>query len=299
MRHAALAAAAALALPCAALGTNDFGRKFLEENKKQAGVVTLPSGLQYKVLREGYGLQHPLPGTSCECHYEGRTAQEYSKQPKKGKKFDSSYDRGSPTSFSPNGVIPGWTEAMQLMVEGDKWELFIPSELGYGDKGQPPDIGGGDVLVFTMELLRIDGESKPAFRGPPPYAEVETKEQLDGWAQAKAMGEGLPLVLGLFRQPSVGKLYDAYRGAAHGLTKKNVAAFAFSDQSRYDPETRQYTKSPLETALKIRAPGVYTSGDKGYSWTKCKTPHQQRTATVQQVKETIEDCIKALGRDEL
>merc|ERR1712094_42679 len=79
-----------------------------------------------------------------------------------GKKFDSSYDRGSPTSFAPNQVIKGWTEAMQLMVEGDKWEMYIPSELGYGDSGSPPNIGGGDVLVFTMEIIKIKGNKKPA-----------------------------------------------------------------------------------------------------------------------------------------
>ena len=118
----------ACSLPAAFAGTNAFGKKFLEENKAREGVITLPSGLQYKVLRDGdgerhasplwqsrrlrlgareraspwprhhAGERHPLPDTSCECHYEGRTAQEWSKTPK-GKKFDSSYDRGSPTSF--------------------------------------------------------------------------------------------------------------------------------------------------------------------------------------------------------
>ena len=114
-------------------------------------------------------------------HYEGRTAQEWPA----GEKFDSSYDRGSPTTFAPNQVIAGWTEAMQLMVEGDEtWESvrcaegdddgddsltlppptarYIPSELGYGDRGSPPKIGGGDVLVFTMEIMKIKGGKKPA-----------------------------------------------------------------------------------------------------------------------------------------
>merc|ERR1711865_439735 len=118
------------------------------------GVVTLPSGLQYKVLNKGSGAFHPLVGTSCECHYKGTLID--------GTKFDSSYDRGSPTSFAPNQVIKGWTEAMQLMVEGDKWEMYIPSELGYGDNGSPPKIGGGGVLVFTMEILKIKGDKKPA-----------------------------------------------------------------------------------------------------------------------------------------
>merc|ERR1719482_2315298 len=141
-----------------ALGSNAEGIKFLEKNKKKDGVITLPSGLQYKVLRAGDGDSHPTADSSCECHYEGRTAQNFPG----GDTFDSSYARGSPTSFAPNQVIKGWTEAMQLMVEGDKWEMYIPSELGYGDRGSPPKIGGGDVLVFTMEIIKINGESVPA-----------------------------------------------------------------------------------------------------------------------------------------
>jgi len=118
----------------------------------------LPSGLQYKVLRAGDGDSHPTAGSPCDCHYEGRTAQSYPD----GETFDSSYARGSSTSFAPNQVIKGWTEAMQLMVEGDKWEMYIPSELGYGDRGSPPKIGGGDVLVFTMEIIKIKGDKVPA-----------------------------------------------------------------------------------------------------------------------------------------
>merc|ERR1711988_369128 len=135
-------------------GTNEAGKKFLEANKGKEGVVSLPSGLQYKVLRKGEGAFHPTVDSSCECHYEGTLID--------GTEFDSSYKRGSPTSFAPNQVIKGWTEAMQLMVEGDKWEMYIPSELGYGDGGSPPKIGGGDVLVFTMEIIKIKGDKKPA-----------------------------------------------------------------------------------------------------------------------------------------
>ena len=171
------------------LGSNEFGVKFLEDNAKKDGVISLPSGLQYKVLRTGDGDSHPTADSSCECHYEGRTAENYPS----GEKFDSSYDRGSPTSFAPNQVIKGWTEAMQLMVEGDKctsppdpsarppdpsarpqpdaptpstparrWEMYIPSDLGYGDRGSPPKIGGGSVLVFTMEIIKINGNKVPA-----------------------------------------------------------------------------------------------------------------------------------------
>ena len=132
--------------------TKKFSAAFLRENKLKDGVVTLASGLQYKVLRAGNGDRHPLSNSPCSCHYEGRCAKDWPS----GKKFDSSYDRGSPTTFAPNQVIAGWTEAMQLMVEGDKWEMYIPSALAYGDSGRVPG-----CLVFTMEILKIKGSSRP------------------------------------------------------------------------------------------------------------------------------------------
>ena len=132
-----------------ATASNAEGLAYLEENSKKPGVVTLPSGLQYKVLKSGTGLHHPLPSTTCSCHYHGTLID--------GTTFDSSYDRGSPTSFAPNQVIKGWTEAMQLMVEGDVWELTIPSEMAYGEHGSPPKIPGGSVLVFKIEIIEILG----------------------------------------------------------------------------------------------------------------------------------------------
>jgi FKBP-type peptidyl-prolyl cis-trans isomerase FklB len=144
-------------LPALAAATNAEGEAFLKENAGKEGVITLASGMQYKVLRAGDGKEHPLVNSPCECHYEGRSAKDYPEGPK----FDSSYDRGSPSTFAPNQVIKGWTEAMQLMVEGDKWEMFIPSDLAYGDRGRPPKIGGGDCLIFTMEIVKIKGGSKP------------------------------------------------------------------------------------------------------------------------------------------
>lgn len=141
-----------------AVASNTFGTKFLEDNKVKDGVVTLPSGLQYKVLRRGTGHYHPTVDSPCSCHYEGRIAENFPS----GQKFDSSYDRGQPTTFAPNQVIKGWTIAMQLMVEGDKWEMYIPSDLGYGDRGHPPNIPSGAVLVFTMEIIKIAGDKIPA-----------------------------------------------------------------------------------------------------------------------------------------
>jgi len=129
-----------------------FDQTFLAENKAKEGVVTLPSGLQYKVLRAGDGGSHPLADSPCACHYEGRLAKDWPG----GKTFDSSYDRGAPTTFAPNQVIKGWTEAMQLMVEGDKWEMYLPSNLAYGDNGRVPG-----CLVFTMEIIKINGGTTP------------------------------------------------------------------------------------------------------------------------------------------
>jgi len=161
----------ATVLGLAEAGTNEVGKKFLEENGKRAGVITLPSGLQYKVLREGEGEDHPTADSSCECHYAGTTPSltpdAINKENKDWSDFDSSYKRGSPTSFAPNQVIKGWTEAMQLMVEGDKWEMYIPSELGYGDGGQGGQIKGGDVLIFQMEIIKINGNKTPANKCDP------------------------------------------------------------------------------------------------------------------------------------
>eukprot|EP00927_Polykrikos_kofoidii_P084348 TRINITY_DN885_c0_g1_i1.p1 TRINITY_DN885_c0_g1~~TRINITY_DN885_c0_g1_i1.p1 ORF type:complete len:239 (-),score=53.71 TRINITY_DN885_c0_g1_i1:117-833(-) len=162
-----LAVVIKLSMVCLGLaGTNEVGATFLKENQNKPGVITLPSGLQYKVLREGTGEDHPTADSSCECHYAGTTPSltpdAIDKDESEWSEFDSSYKRGSPTSFAPNQVIKGWTEAMQLMVEGDKWEMYIPSELGYGDGGSGAKIKGGDVLIFRMEILKIKGNKKPA-----------------------------------------------------------------------------------------------------------------------------------------
>eukprot|EP00931_Biecheleriopsis_adriatica_P108712 TRINITY_DN8303_c0_g1_i1.p1 TRINITY_DN8303_c0_g1~~TRINITY_DN8303_c0_g1_i1.p1 ORF type:complete len:346 (-),score=99.92 TRINITY_DN8303_c0_g1_i1:59-1066(-) len=147
------------------------GIKFLEENKTKEGVVTLPSGLQYKVLSEGAGLEHPKVSTPCACHYAGRLLD--------GTEFDSSYKRGEPTTFAPNQVIKGWTEAMQLMVQGDKWEMYIPMELAYGPNGKPPKIPPAATLIFVMEIVKIKGETVPKQINFPEW----TPEQLALWTE--------------------------------------------------------------------------------------------------------------------
>lgn len=119
---------------------------FLADNAKQEGVVTLDSGLQYKVLASGEG-KTPTAESKVEVHYRGTLID--------GTEFDSSYKRGEPASFPVNGVIPGWTEALQLMKEGDKWQLAIPPTLAYGERGAPPVIPGNSALLFEVELLKI------------------------------------------------------------------------------------------------------------------------------------------------
>merc|ERR1712232_748426 len=118
------------------------------------GVAALPSGLLYKVLKKGDGKAHPTADSPCDCHYKGTLVS--------GKEFDSSYKRGQPTTFAPNQVIKGWTEAMQLMVEGDKWEMYIPYEMAYGERGSPPKIPGCACLIFVMEIVKIKGATVPA-----------------------------------------------------------------------------------------------------------------------------------------
>merc|ERR1711892_1288705 len=125
------------------LATRPEDQAWLDAKATEAGVVTLDSGLMYKIVKSGDGQHHPKVSTPCECHYKGTFTD--------GKTFDSSYDRGEPTTFAPNQVIKGWTEAMQLMVEGDHYELYIPSDLAYGDSQRGP-IPGGAALVFELEL---------------------------------------------------------------------------------------------------------------------------------------------------
>ncbi len=122
------------------------GIKFLEENKKRSGVITLPSGLQYEVLKEGTGAI-PKSTDTVSAHYAGSLID--------GTEFDNSYKRGEPLTIPVTGVIQGWVEALQLMPVGSKWKLFIPSELGYGDRGAGGAIPGGAALIFDIELLDI------------------------------------------------------------------------------------------------------------------------------------------------
>ncbi|MGC1243813.1 MAG: FKBP-type peptidyl-prolyl cis-trans isomerase [Chryseosolibacter sp.] len=121
--------------------------KFLEGNKATAGVKTTASGLQYKVLSQGTG-KMPTTTDRVTVHYTGKLTD--------GTVFDSSVQRGQPATFRVNQVIPGWTEALQMMKEGDKWTLYIPYSLGYGERGSPPQIPPFSTLIFDVELMKVN-----------------------------------------------------------------------------------------------------------------------------------------------
>lgn len=123
------------------------GETFLAENKKKAGVKTLASGLQYKVMTAGSG-KSPAAEDTVEVHYEGKLIN--------GKVFDSSIQRGKSISFGVNKVIKGWTEALQLMKEGAKWQVYIPSKLAYGENGAGNAIGPNETLIFDIELIKVN-----------------------------------------------------------------------------------------------------------------------------------------------
>ena len=127
-------------------GAKSEGEKYLSENAKKEGVVTLPSGLQYKVLKEGNG-KSPKATDKVVCHYEGMLVD--------GTMFDSSIQRGEPATFPLNGVIAGWTEGLQLMKEGAKYRFFIPYQLGYGERGAGTSIPPFAALVFDVELIEV------------------------------------------------------------------------------------------------------------------------------------------------
>ena len=125
--------------------------KFLQANAKNEGVIQLETGLQYKVLTSGLG-KSPVATDMVQAHYEGRLVT--------GEVIDSSYERGTPVTLPVGRVIPGWSEALQLMKEGDKWELYVPNALAFGERGAPPRIPPFATLIFKIELIKVLSEEE-------------------------------------------------------------------------------------------------------------------------------------------
>ena len=151
-------------IKAAAVENKKTGDAFLAANKTKEGVVTLPSGLQYKVIKEGTGPK-PAAEDTVLCHYRGTLVD--------NTEFDSSYKRGEPLKIPVGGVIKGWTEAIQLMPVGSKWQLFIPSDLAYGDRGAPGSpIGPNSTLVFEVELISIEPKAAPKVEPKEPPKEA-------------------------------------------------------------------------------------------------------------------------------
>ena len=159
-------------MEAAATKNKDEGAKFLAENGKKTGVTTTASGLQYEVLKEGTGPKPKVTDT-VTVNYVGTLLD--------GKEFDSSIKRNEPATFALNAVIPGWVEALQLMPEGSKWKVYLPSDLAYGSGGTGGDIGPNATLVFEIELTKIGAEAPaaeavPAIEPPSPAAPAATPQ---------------------------------------------------------------------------------------------------------------------------
>lgn len=128
---------------------DEVGLQYLKKSLVSDGYSLLPSGMLYTVMKSGEGTKAPTASTSCDVHYAGTLIG--------GKEFDSSIKRGQPTTFAPNQVIKGWTEALQLMGEGDKWQVVIPPSMAYGERGAGGAIPPKATLIFTIEIVSING----------------------------------------------------------------------------------------------------------------------------------------------
>lgn len=186
------------------------------------------------------------------------------------------------------------------MLDSDKFELFIPSELGYGDSGQGSDIGGGDVLVFTLHLIKINGATTPAEpRGPPPYATLG--EGADALAyEAWTAAHPAPRVLAVLRQPiASSKLFLGFRATARASAKAaDGTNFAISANSKF--QKGKYTNDPIADALKLNAPAVFVQPTHDGKWTKCKTGRPTET-TAENIASQIASClaVATAGKAEL
>lgn len=159
------------------------GEAFLAANKSKEGVQTTADGLQYKVIKEGTGPK-PTSSDTVTVQYRGTLID--------GKEFDSSYKRGQPATFPVGQIIKGWTEALQLMPVGSKWQLFIPPDLAYGDRGAGPDIGPNATLIFDVELVSIAPKTETPAGAQPQAAQPQTQPQTQSQPQAQPQTQTQP-----------------------------------------------------------------------------------------------------------
>lgn len=279
----------------------DSGREFLERNAKNPDLTITPDGLQIRVLRDGDGLVHPMDGTLVETNQEGRNHEDYILDPAGENSFESTYMKTRQTmDHTINGTWKFLDRVLPMMVEGDKWEIFMgphiykkpDSRWHNGAFGHGHKCKDGHTVIYIIELLKIKkGKTSPRSDAPK-YTAIADEPAHATWVAENA---NTPLVLGLLRQPLTSKLHTSFLSAAR---KVPGASFGMHAVSKYDAATKKFTTSPLETALKMASPSVITSTDGGASWTKCALP---RSADIGAARAAIVDCATpaSSNRDEL
>jgi FKBP-type peptidyl-prolyl cis-trans isomerase FklB len=234
-------------MPVAALlliatsATNEFGKAFLEAKKAEEGVIELPSGVLYKVLEAGSGEAHATYEGNTRSEYDAWTAQEFSQDPR-GKTYESTRGLGPSKGgkklgnvLRPREAIKGISEVLQLVVEEDSWEVYVPSELGYGDEGNGEEVGPGDALVWKIDVRGVSGKTTPISEDRRP-----TVTDLSGGSEynrLQAFERNLPILFAVLRKPvKSSKIFTAYSMAAGEMIKRGAGGrkdFMFSAQSEF------------------------------------------------------------------
>ena len=279
-------------LAAASSSSLTYDEGFLEKMRHVEGVLRRESGLMYRVLRAGGGGAHPLEDSLLRAHLEGRTARAHNAKPR-GPPFESTYTgaTAAPRKLKPRSAVPaGLGEALRLMVAGDKWRVYLPPALGFGDEGsERRDIGPAQALVYTLELVSIEGATTAAAarRGEAAHATLEGKADYFEWEDTTEP----PWVLGLFRRPLyAGALHEGFQAAAARFGPSGEASFALSAESRYDAKAGKFIPSAVERMLELSAPGVFVRHREGMPWTKCRT-ERDRGASAAEVQSALEGCV--------
>ena len=279
-------------LAAASSSSLTYDEGFLEKMRHVEGVLRRESGLMYRVLRAGGGGAHPLEDSLLRAHLEGRTARAHNAKPR-GPPFESTYTgaTAAPRKLKPRSAVPaGLGEALRLMVAGDKWRVYLPPALGFGDEGsERRDIGPAQALVYTLELVSIEGATTAAAarRGEAVHATLEGKADYFEWEDTTEP----PWVLGLFRRPLyAGALHEGFQAAAARFGPSGEASFALSAESRYDAKAGKFIPSAVERMLELSAPGVFVRHREGMPWTKCRT-ERDRGASAAEVQSALEGCV--------